>query len=148
LEEQSNGKLLQKCLTNKGYRLTRPRELILELLCTDAPHADANLIYDQVRKQLPHVSLGTVYRTLHVLAEAGLIRELHCGDGQAHYDGNVTEHYHVMCTCCGTVEDVPISRLDALEQQAETLTRFAVAYHRLDFYGLCARCQERESGQA
>jgi Fur family transcriptional regulator, peroxide stress response regulator len=145
MEVLEGSRSLQERLTDKGYRLTRQRELVLELLRTSARHGDANLIYEQMRKQMPHISLGTIYRTLNVLAAAGLICELHCGE-QANYDGNVQEHYHVMCARCGAVEDVGISRLKQLEEQAAELSGYQVSDHRLSFYGLCAKCQE-ESGE-
>ena len=145
MEPSVKNQLLQKQLTDKGYRLTRQRELVLDLLCTSARHADANLLYEQMRKQMPRVSLGTVYRTLNVLAAAGVICALHCG-AQAHYDGNVREHYHIMCTRCGAVEDVAISRLKPLEEQAAQLSGYQVSDHQLSFYGLCAKCQ-KESGE-
>lgn len=125
MDALEKSQLLQTRLTDKGYRLTRQRELVLELLRTSARHADANLIYEQMRKQMPHISLGTVYRTLNVLAAAGLIRELHCGD-QAHYDGNMQEHYHVMCNGCGAVEDVDIGHLKQLEAQAAELSGYRI----------------------
>lgn len=145
MDTLDKNQLLQEHLTDKGYRLTRQRELVLELLHTSARHADANLLYEQMRKQMPHVSLGTIYRTLNVLAAAGLICELHCGE-QARYDGNVQEHYHVMCTCCGAVEDVDVGCLKRLEDRAAELSGYRIEDHHLSFYGLCAKCQE-ENGE-
>lgn len=132
---------LEGRLAQKGYRLTRPREAILELLRATSAHPQADWIYEQVRKQLPHISLGTVYRTLHVLAEAGCIQELRFGSGQAHYDGNVQMHYHLICTRCGAWEDLDMPLARELEQVAAQRSGYRITGHRLEFYGLCRRCQ-------
>jgi len=134
---------LKQQLTRQGYRLTQPREIILELLRGTSIHPDANWIYDQVRKRIPHISLGTVYRTMSVLAEAGLIQELHFGDAQARYDGNVSEHYHVICMACGALEDIHMPPLRELERVASELTDYHISGHRVEFYGLCSRCQRK-----
>ncbi len=136
---------LKRRLANKGYRLTQPRELVFKLLRAKPYHADANWIYDHVRQELPHISLGTIYRTLSVLVEAGLVRELHCGNGHARYDADVQPHYHAICRRCGALADVSLPRRQDLDQAAAEATGFAIDGHHLDFYGLCPACQvERE----
>ena len=136
----------KKCaqlLSERGYRLTRPREAILKLLHSTDCHPDANWVYDQVRLEIPNISLGTVYRTLGVLVEAGLIQELHCSDeSQARYDGDIRGHYHIICTACGDVRDVYLAPAHDAEKAVARLTGFRVEGHSLSFFGLCPQCHD------
>ena len=133
---------LEKELKAKGYRCTRPRQAILRLLRSTDTHPDANWLYDQVREELPHVSLGTVYRTLSVLADAGLIRELYCFDAtQTRYDGDVSDHYHVICTRCGAIKDVTLDIPDEMNEVVALRTGYQIDKRRVDFYGLCPKCK-------
>ncbi len=129
-------------LARKGYRLTKQRQAILEVLRGTDAHPDADWVYREVKKVLPHVSLGTVYRSLEVLRDAGLIASLEVGP-RRRYDGNTSEHQHIFCTACGRVVDVhlPPSLLRELEQQAASEADFAVTGHRVEFFGLCPRCR-------
>jgi len=88
-------------------RLTKPRRVILEELRALKTHPTADQVYELVRRRLPNVSLGTVYRNLEVMSEAGLIRRIWPGAEQRRYDGDVQDHYHVRCLKCGRIDDVP-----------------------------------------
>ena len=130
-------------LSERGYRVTRPREAILALLRSVDCHPDANWVYGQVRQELPHISLGTVYRTLGMLAEAGLIQELHCSDEtQARYDGDTQGHYHILCRACADVRDVHLDSTRDSESAVARLTGYQVEGHSLSFFGLCPECQQ------
>jgi Fur family peroxide stress response transcriptional regulator len=136
---------LERHLTEKGYRLTRPREAILEILRDTDCHPDANWIYDRVRELIPNISLGTVYRTLGILVEAGLVQQVYSGEGtQARYDGDVRGHYHVVCRRCGAVCDVQLASLQQMEATVEAATGFCVEGYLLRFHGLCPECQAAE----
>lgn len=102
-------------------------------------HPSANEIYEQVRKQLPHISLGTVYRNLDVLCEQGLVRRLHLGGGQTRYDGWLEEHCHVQCVSCGRVDDAEVP-LDELAVRADG---YEVLACHVAVEGLCRECRER-----
>ena len=131
-------------LARKGYRLTKQRQAILEVLRGTDAHPDADWVYREVKKVLPHVSLGTVYRSLEVLRDAGLIASLEVGP-RRRYDGNTSEHQHILCTGCGRVVDIhlPPSLLDELERQAASEADFAITGHRVEFYGLCPQCRRK-----
>jgi Fur family transcriptional regulator, ferric uptake regulator len=95
------------------FRMTRQRQVILEQLREVCSHPTADEVYGMVRRRLPRISLGTVYRNLEMLVKAGLIRRLDMAGRQRRYDGNVEHHYHVRCSRCGCVGDVmrgPIAR--------------------------------------
>jgi Fur family peroxide stress response transcriptional regulator len=112
------------------------------LLCSTETHPDANWIYDKVREDLPHISLGTVYRTLSVLADAGLIQELYCFNApQTRYDGDISDHYHVICTSCGAIQDVSLDISHELNETVSAKTDYRIDKRRLDFYGICPDCK-------
>ncbi|MBE3575688.1 MAG: transcriptional repressor [Firmicutes bacterium] len=127
-------------------RMTRQRKAILETLRSTKSHPTADWIYEQVRHQIPDISLGTVYRNLKLLKEQGEILELNYGSTFSRYDGNAANHYHFRCEECGRVFDVDLPVSCALEHELEAKTGFEVHSHRLEFYGLCSGCRrKRES---
>jgi Fe2+ or Zn2+ uptake regulation protein len=97
-----------------------------------------------VRRRLPRVSLGTVYRNLRLLVAQGLVNEL--PGPHARFDGNVSDHHHFTCLGCGRIADVagtmtePHSRALCLRVAAQS--GLSVSYHRIDFYGRCPECRE------
>ena len=109
---------------------------------TSGCHPGADEIYERVRRRLPRISLGTVYRNLDVLAESGLIRRVDLGDGHRHYDGNLEAHSHVRCRQCGRVVDVEPAGLETIEASVSRETGFRICGHRLDFVGLCPACRK------
>ena len=93
--------------TQKGFiRKTKQRDLILKVLRSTDTHPTADWIYEQVKKEMPNISLGTVYRNLGKLAELGEITELKFGSKYSRFDGNPDNHYHFVCTECEKVIDV------------------------------------------
>ncbi|UCH33813.1 MAG: transcriptional repressor, partial [Armatimonadota bacterium] len=100
--------------------------------------------YQLVRRRLPHVSLGTVYRNLQVLSASGAIRKLRLGCAQSRFDGDVTSHYHVRCVKCGRVDDVPIKPLRAIDSALHKITGYHALGYRLEFTGSCGRCSKTE----
>ena len=122
-------------------RLTPQRRAVLEAVRQAPIHPDACWVYDQVRRRLPNISLGTVYRSLAVLEDEGLIQELPQAGGPTRYDVNVEGHQHVVCSQCGRVADVDIGELSDLRHMAARSTGFAeVVGERLEFYGRCSAC--------
>lgn len=120
-------------------RRTRQLEVIWEALKDDASHPTAGQIYDRVRKDIPNISLGTVYRNLQKLADDGKLQVLHIERTQ-HFDPILTEHPHFICESCGRVYDVA---LEAREESGTPIlpdTGFMVTGHRLSLYGTCEVC--------
>ena len=138
--------------SEKKYRMTHQRNVILEEVQKGPPHPTADEIYERVRKRLPRISLGTVYRNLDVLATCGLIRKLEPGQSQMRFEAETTEHYHTVCTRCGKIEDAPIEpsddALEVLEKALGKLTRYGIFGHKLEFLGLCKECMEAESEES
>ena len=92
----------------KNY--SRQREAVLNVLCSTQCHPTAAWIYENVRKVLPNISLGTVYRNLAALSEEGVILSLSVGDGYEHFDGNSAPHAHLHCKRCGKIYDAPLKQ--------------------------------------
>ena len=91
----------------KGFiRKTKQRDLILKTLRNTDTHPTADWIYEQVKKEMPNISLGTVYRNLGILKDLGEIIELNYGSKYSRYDGNAENHYHFVCTECEKVTDI------------------------------------------
>lgn len=133
-------------------RMTHQRRVILEEVQSSPDHPTADEIYERVRKRLPRISLGTVYRNLDVLTSCGLIRKIEPGRPQMRFDGEISEHYHSICKRCGKVEDAPVeptdNTLELLEKALGKLTRYGIFGHRLEFIGLCRECLKRESEES
>lgn len=128
-----------------GIRKSKQRDVILEVLKRTRSHPTADWIYQEVRKSLPKISLGTVYRNLKLLKERGEILELHYGDGQSRFDGTPENHYHFNCQVCGRVYDVEEPLKKDMEKDLAKKLGFIVTHHRVEFYGFCTECREQAS---
>ena len=129
----------------KSRRMTLQRKTILNILRQTKSHPSADEIYELVRKQLPRISLGTVYRNLELLARMELIQKLELGGTIKRFDWNPNKHYHIRCLVCGQVDDAPIAPLNKLEDELYGATVFSIIGHRLEFEGLCPNCTEKEA---
>ncbi len=106
-----------------------------------ALHPTAEWVYERVRREIPNISLGTVYRNLNLLRQEGTISKLDLAGTLSRFDGNTRNHYHFRCEQCGDILDVdgPVNK-DIDKRLAQT-TGFRVSHHRLEFRGLCQGCQ-------
>ncbi len=123
-------------------RRTKQREVILRVLRTTNSHPTVDWIYDEVRKEIPHISLGTVYRNLKLLQEGGKILEIDLSGAFSRFDGNPDNHYHFRCEKCGRVFDVDEPVNTELDERIARKMGFDVLYHRIEFRGLCKECQK------
>ena len=125
----------------KLARKSKQREAVLRVLRSTTSHPTADWIYDQVRKEIPNISLGTVYRNLKLLKEEGEVLDLDMAGNFSRFDGNNENHYHFRCEDCGRVFDIdePVDR--CIEERVSQKTGFRVSHHRLEFRGLCDSCQ-------
>jgi Fur family ferric uptake transcriptional regulator len=136
-------------LKNGPYRMTRQREVILEEIRRAKMHPSADEVYEMVRKRLPRISLGTVYRNLDILSELGEIQKLELGGDIKRFDWDPKKHYHVRCLQCGRVDNAPIAPLREIEDELYGTTVYTIIGHRLEFEGLCPRCtREMEKSKA
>lgn len=124
------------------HRITKQRKLILEILRSTKSHPTADWIYEQVKKEIPNISLGTVYRNLNLLSEMDEISVLDFGSSYSRFDGNPENHYHFTCTKCENVFDLDIPIDNNINIKITNQTPFHVKHHRTEFYGLCPDCQK------
>jgi Fur family transcriptional regulator, ferric uptake regulator len=121
-------------------RQTIPRKIILQEIKNLTSHPTADEVYAIVRKKIPRVSLGTIYRNLEILCHEGLIQKLDVGGTQRRFDGHTENHYHFRCLSCGRVFDLTKAPLKEIENTLSQLTPYEVHGHRLELVGRCASC--------
>ncbi len=126
-------------------RHSRQRELIKEFLKTRKDHPTADIVYRNIRNQNPSISLGTVYRNLTLLAEAGEIIRLNVGDGVDHFDGDISPHYHFVCQKCGRVMDLKMESIEDITDIAAAGFSGHIAGHMTYFYGICGDCIDQRA---
>ncbi len=126
-------------------RLTTQRQIILEELSKVKTHPTAGEVYDMVRKRLPRIGLGTVYRNLELMAENGMIVKLEVGGTQKRFDATTDAHYHIRCSCCGRVDDIDVPVIDSLVDAAAENSSYQILGHHIEFTGICSKCSEKEN---
>jgi Fur family peroxide stress response transcriptional regulator len=132
-------------LREQGHRLTPQRMAALKILTTSEEHPRVEQIYEHVKADFPMTSLATVYKTVTLLKDMGEVLELGFSDGSNRYDGNRPyPHPHLICTKCGNIMDLEIATLSGLPQDVARRTGYRIVSHRLDFFGICPKCQEKE----
>lgn len=128
-------------LKSGGVRMTPQRYAILQYLMESLDHPTADDIFRALSPQYPSLSVATVYNNLKVFIDAGLVRELTYGDDSSRFDADLSDHYHAICTKCGTMVDFEHPPIKEVEETAATATGFRVFGHRMEVYGLCPTCQ-------
>jgi len=123
------------------HRNTNQREAILRLLRGTRSHPTADNIYDEVRKEIPNISKGTVYRNLKVLQELGQIRELDLNGTISRFEMIQNDHYHFRCERCGRILDLDEPIHGELDRRVAERTGLKISHHQLEFRGLCQNCQ-------
>ena len=101
-----------------ALKRSRQREMIKSFLMGRKDHPTADVIYSNLKQQDPNLSLGTVYRNLTLLSDMGEILRLRVGDGVDHFDADTSEHYHFVCTECGSVIDLDMDSIDSIMETA------------------------------
>lgn len=121
-------------------KYSRQRESIKNFLMTRKDHPTAEVIYTNVRKEYPNISLGTVYRNLALLTELGEIMKISTEDGPDRFDGNPLPHYHFICRKCTCVSDLPMESVELMNEKASENFSGIIEGHKAYFYGVCANC--------
>ena len=132
-------------LKKRGIRLTRQRQLLLDLLDKSGQHLDAEALYQMAHEKDPKLNRVTVYRTLKLLKEGGLVDELdlmhYTGDQHYYETRTKQEHAHIICLRCGKVEEFYGDPLHKLRRQVESMFGFQILIARTEVGGYCAHCQ-------
>ncbi len=140
VDAQSTGK---QDLQGQSFRPTAQRALVHDVVSGADKHLTAAEIFERVRARDPKVGYGTVYRSLHLLVEHGLIQELTFADQSSRYDGRTDRHDHVHCTACGVIFDVDVPMALMATHVAEERSGFSITSHHTVFSGMCSACQGR-----
>lgn len=124
---------------------SRKRDAILDCLSRTKCHPSAEWVYQQLKPEIPDLSLGTVYRNIAMFKEDGTIQSIGVVNGLERYDYNTAPHTHFICTHCGSVVDLEgIELAPSAISEAEGLAGGAVASYQLQFTGTCSECQKQE----
>jgi Fur family peroxide stress response transcriptional regulator len=133
-------------LRRAGLRLTPQRVAICRLLAESKDHPTAGMIYHALLPQFPTLSLATVYKTLEVLKQLGLVQSLgDAGDRCEHFDADLTPHINLVCTRCHRVRDYHDDMIRHVEQQLATRSGYEIQGARIVYYGLCPDCRNGET---
>lgn len=121
-------------------KYSHQREAIIRFLADRTDHPTADVVYQQLRSEIPNLSLATVYRNLNRLAESGQILRLHADGKTDHYDACTRPHAHLLCKNCGCVRDVPVACEDGLLERARKISGYEIDGVSVLFSGLCDAC--------
>lgn len=124
-------------------RMSRQRRVIMEVLRNMKTHPGADEVFREVKKTIPNVSLGTVYRNLDFLASRGDINRLECS-GSMRFDGDTGSHHHVRCANCQRIDDLPELDINDIKSNASRFTSFNIDDVSLTFIGLCPECHHAD----
>ena len=121
-------------------RYSRQREIIYAVLCGTRTHPDAEWVYAQVKRELPDVSLGTVYRNLKQMAGSGLVATVETADKSLHFDADMSPHQHFVCSRCGHILDLYLESgmLERLRAQG-----YDAQQEKAVYYGVCNDCLKK-----
>ena len=132
--------ILSVIITDLGGAMTKQRKLILEILGSTYLHPTAQSIYEEARKTMPNISLGTVYRNLGVLVDEGAIVRLSAPGLPDRFDLPRSLHWHVVCDSCGKVKDVPVD--DELISRINTDSGEQITSYLLTAHCICQGCRK------
>jgi len=137
-----------------GYRMTLPRQVILDVLQKTYKHLSAEDVYMEAHKISPQLGLTTVYRTLELLTDMGELNKFAFGDGRARYElieiSKEAHHHHLICTECKKIidySDFADEELEFLERAEKGLSKmynFEISNHIIQFYGICEKCNKKK----
>lgn len=132
-------------LKANGQKLTPQRLAIVDILAVSEGHPGVEMIYERLKKNFPTMSLATVYRNVLLIKSLNQVLELGFPDHINRYDGNKPHpHPHLICTRCRAIMDPELSSLVDMSQEIADETGFKIHSHRLDFFGLCPKCQSSQ----
>lgn len=142
---------IKDSLKQQGVRLTRQRQILLELIDESGKHLDAETLFRLAKEKDPKINRVTVYRTLKMLKESGLVDELdlmHYGGDQHYYETRTKqEHAHVICLSCGNVDEYFGDPLKKIRREVESHLGFQILITRTEIGGYCANCRKQRADE-
>lgn len=131
-------------LREQGFKATPQRLAVYEALAKDCSHPNAEILYNMLKEKYPTMSLATVYKTMDIFSEIGLIQVLNVGEDSFRYDAETDCHPHVRCVSCNRVDDVFAIDDNELMREIARKTGYQLTGRQLYFFGKCRACQEKE----
>ena len=125
-----------------GYKLTPSRMAVLEVIAQEGEHLNPNEVLDQAKARHASIGRATVYRTLELLTQLGIVRPIYIGEQGPIYILAEGGHHHLVCSNCGRIVDFDQCAADEIAQELSERYGFDITSHLLEFYGLCPKCQE------
>ena len=129
-------------------RYSHQRERIFRAVSERCDHPTANMVYEQLKLEMPRLSLGTVYRNLNQLADAGRLKKIPLADGSCRFDKTRESHSHIVCDECGAVADVHLPSFETLERTIVSETGYELRSYDVVLRGVCEACRKRAQQQA
>ncbi|EQF26554.1 ferric uptake regulator family protein [Clostridioides difficile CD160] len=123
-------------------KFSKQRELILNEILNNPVHPTADYLYENLKKDNPNLSLGTVYRNLAQLTEHGFIRKVSIPGNPDRFDGRMDNHYHIICEVCGEVYDLESEVLNNLKESIADETDIKITSYNISFKGICNNCEK------
>ncbi|MBQ7478901.1 MAG: transcriptional repressor [Selenomonadaceae bacterium] len=139
---------LRQKLQERQHKMTPQRQIVLQIFL-DHPgeHLSAEDVHGILRDNHSEIGLATVYRSLELLSDLGILQKMEFGDGCSRYEVNAIDpdthhHHHLICTKCGKVTEFEDDLLENLEQDIESKSGFRIMNHQVKFFGYCKECQD------
>jgi len=134
---------LNEALQELGYRLTPQRLMVLEMIAESTDHISAEDIYERIKPRYPHINISTIYRTLELLKQLGLVTVTDMGDGRITYHyADKGHHHHLICHQCGAKLELDESLLGPLKKTLMKECGFQADLRHLAIFGRCRACQK------
>ncbi len=144
----TSSELYLQALRRAGYRITAQRRAVCDYLAATRRHPTPYQVFDELSAAHPDISRATVYNTLNVLQQLGVIVEIALGANHTHYDTDPTPHINLICLRCHNIHDydaqLPLSQL---QEQIERETDFQPVSTRVDIVGFCVDCREQRKAE-
>jgi len=135
---------LVKVLKHHNCKITPQRLAVYNILKESKEHPNAESIYNMLVPTYPTISLATVYKSLELFVDLGLISVINVGENSFRYDCRASDHAHVVCSKCYRVEDLDDQFFHTLPQKVESLVDYTISKQQLCFYGLCPNCRDSQ----
>jgi Fur family ferric uptake transcriptional regulator len=137
-------------LKRRGLRSTRQRDVILEAFLAQDAHVSVEELYDRIREGHSSIGAATIYRCMGLFVEAGIAKEGRFNEGRVRYEPGVgaNHHDHLICLGCGEIQEFEDPTIERIQEEIAGNRGFSVTYHRLELYGVCPACRERETAEA
>jgi len=127
----------------RGMRVTPQKLAVFTVLQRANYHPTPDMVFAEVRRQYPMISLGTVYQILDQFSRIGVARKMFSGGNRQRFDGNRQPHAHFVCEHCGRIDDVEHHLVQAFARRFAQKFKGTIRHHYFEFSGLCARCAPR-----